>query len=443
MGVPDYERLTENGIKAFNANPNISAKEKELFNEFIQDYGSRGNKGKPLSPATICKYPQRVGRMLEMLKPDLTEATEKDLRNMEAEINTAKLAKVFFTGNQKKEKRNVKLTPGGIEGYKICFQVFYNWIRDNYPDYDLPKLKRIKWAVPHERNYLTADDILSEQEEEKVRAKTGDDIQQRARFELELEIGARPAELAKMRIKDVHLDAREPYVDIPQAKTIPRQNPINRSYHWLNLWIMNHPNKGDPESALWVTRHRAYKGEKFKSEFEGWYYEPMDRVQLSKWSKNLFDRAGVKKNKTSIYIFRHTRITRDLRSGLNLSVIKKLRGVKTEKAFKSYDHLTSGDAIEAWRKAQGLKSVKKPEPTTTQCPHCDYINEADREACYRCHSPLTLEESNRRMEINKQQEQATALIGILQAELRRSKIDPDKDRKEASRLISKIILEGM
>ncbi len=399
MALPNYEKLASSGIAAFNDSPDITPREKELFNEFIQDYGARGNKGKPLSPATICKYPQRIGRMLTLLKPCLTEANVKDVRQMEAAINTAKTAKFYFAGKGKKNYASKKLSPAGLEGYKNTFQVFYNWVDDNYPEYELPNLKKkVKWVVPHDRNFLTNEDIILDKDEKKLREKVGDDMQQRARFELALETGARPAEFAKMKLKHIHLDSSVPVVDIPQAKTNPRENPINKSFHWLNLWLLNHPYTDDPEAPLWVVRHRKYKGEKFKSKFLGWEYTRMDRTQLSIWSKNLFDRAGVKKRKTSLYIFRHTRITRDLVSGLNLSVIKKLRGVETEKAFKSYDHLTAGDAMDAWRDKQGLRNNKKEEPPSRVCEHCGYINESDITSCYRCHSSLTLEEAERRLQ---------------------------------------------
>lgn len=68
--------------------------------------------------------------------------------------------------------------------------------------------------------------------------------------------GARPSEVARLKVRDVIIDENSNVtikIEKGESKTIPRPIPMMEQPHKLIRWIGNHPFKDDKDASLWVS----------------------------------------------------------------------------------------------------------------------------------------------------------------------------------------------
>ena len=68
--------------------------------------------------------------------------------------------------------------------------------------------------------------------------------------------GARPSEIASMKVDGVKEVPNGYEVTVYKSKTIPRKIPLSQTPEHLLYWVRNHPHKNDNDTALWVSNSR-------------------------------------------------------------------------------------------------------------------------------------------------------------------------------------------
>lgn len=108
--------------------------------------------------------------------------------------------------------------------------------------------------------------------------------------------GARPNEIAKMKVGDVRILQKGVEIVVRKSKTKTRKIPLSGEPKYLLRWLGNHPFRDDPEYPLWLSFANQSK---FKQLHEGRIYNKL---------KQLVQRAELK-NTIMPKSFRKTRAT--------------------------------------------------------------------------------------------------------------------------------------
>jgi integrase len=123
---------------------------------------------------------------------------------------------------------------------------------------------------------------------------------ERALFEVMYNSGARPDEVAHMRIQDVEiLDDGKVFFTFFKSKTDPRKIPIGEPIDNLLRWLDFHPAKDNPKAPLWLSFFRS----KLKLPIEE---RSMDTYTIGHKFSEIKKRAGLKSTLTP-KSFRKTR----------------------------------------------------------------------------------------------------------------------------------------
>lgn len=338
-----------------------------------------------LSLARIEKRLVTVRMLSALLGSRFEEATKDDIVKLVARI----------------EQRNVS------QWYKLdckkILKLFYKWLRksDEYP----PEVKWIKCGNVV-RSRLLKKDLLTPQEANAI-VENAIDIQDKALFSVLFDSGRRLGEILGLKIGDVDFDSigARLRVDGKVGSDIAR---ICGSQPRLSLWMDNHPDRGNPDSPLWVTA----RGGKVKQ----LAYETV-RYRL----KRAVARAGIKK-RVWLYLLRHSRIT-PASTKLTYSEMCHVFGWKQGSDMPQfYVHLSGDDRDEAFLKMNGMESVNNGNSESSAyapivCPRCKRNNSPDAKYCNGCGLAFDLKFAT---EVDQRKEEIKEKIDTLSTELAKS-----------------------
>jgi integrase len=268
-----------------------------------------------------------------------------------------------------------------IHGRKCKVKAFLRWESGNKHDPRVEKIQSGAYVSP-----VTIHDLLTDDEIIALRNAAKDDPRDLALVDFHLLWGPRPAESAKLKIKDVEVTDAYIIVNIPQTKTIYRPVPIPLATESViqDPTFLDSALNAFTSLMQHLNSHPGYPGD---LEYPLWYDEKKGRSHLDPYSlsrvfKRLGERAGIEKN-VSTYVLRRTAFNRF--RGVNREMLCAGFGWKpgSKMPTQVYNKLRPQDYLETL-----INSKSKQERDIQVCPQCGKENPKDKNFCVWCSHAL-------------------------------------------------------
>lgn len=333
----------------------------ELIRIYLDGQGGK----KEISPEWRKNTENLIIRFLTYLEDPPEKTTTRDiLRAM------GKLRKSKYKENYKRQLINAGRS-------------FSLWLANSNPSIDKSeiesiKLPKLQWKTKRPEDMLTPEELSTIIQSVKS-------PRDKCLISMLYDGSNRPIELLRLKWQDIVFDTHGAYF-ITDAKTDKerRIRLTNISLGYLEQWKKHHP-KPAKDQHVFCTINATEKG-----------IRPLTIDNVQRMMKLIRRDTGIKKVKASI--FRPSRITADVASGVELPyIMKKNWGSLRTKMIDIYTNL-SADYMDDTalrhagmerKKEQIKKSIYKVEPPI--CPSCQSVNLIGSHFCNKCMTPLTSE----------------------------------------------------
>ncbi|MBI4146810.1 tyrosine-type recombinase/integrase [Candidatus Woesearchaeota archaeon] len=413
IDIYNYDKQISQAITRLN-NSDIPAKNKKAILSFIEFIELQG-----LTKPRILFYLERLYQIAQLTKNDFAQLTRKDIEQIVKAVNAkgyTEHTRIDYLGSFKRFYKHVK----GWEG------------KEGYPE----DVAWIKTSMKSDRERLP-EDLLSQEDVEKL-ISSADHIRDKALISTLFETGCRVGELASLRLKHVSFD-KYGAVILVNGKTGMRRVRMIMYSQYLSRWLSEHPDKDDPNAALWVvigtTKNVAKSGKLDGYKFK-WSYE-LKHHTIMKAIQRAADKAGIKK-KVNPHNFRHSRAT-ILASKLTEAQLKEMFGwTQSSDMAAVYVHMSGRDVDDALLKLHGLQEEKPDNESSKakRCPRCKEINPPNFKFCGGCSLPL---DTKAAIELEENRKNADDLMSELVKDPEVQKLLVEKVMKKglAERLLKK------
>lgn len=340
-------------IRRLERSEDITPKNKKAIRAFADSCTVEG-----LALSSVAKYLNSLIRIAKWTKKDFEKCRKEDIEKIVAKIQCDDCSE--WTKH----------------AHKVALKKFFRQLRktDQYPE----EVRWIKTSMKR-RNSKMPEELLNEDEILRMMDHC-QNLRDRAIISFLWESGCRVGELLSLQIKHVEFD-EDGYarVIIPEGKTGPRRLRCVSSAPHLNLWLLNHPLKGDKNAPLWVGIGTAGRD------------RPLMYTAVRKLLSSAARRAEIKKA-VNPHNFRHSRAT-FLALHMTEAQMKQYLGwVQSSSMAAVYVHLAGRDTDNAVERIYGVEkeeskrdSVLKPK----ECLRCRFVNPPEFKFCGRCTAPLS------------------------------------------------------
>ncbi len=258
-----------------------------------------------------------------------------------------------------------------IADHVAILKQFYRWmIEEELSTIPLAKLNSIKVPSRKGATKRTPEDLLSPEEVKALIAAT-DTLRDRCLITFLYEGGFRIGEVGQIQWHNIRIDKNGVIVNINFKTGVDRYVRLVLTKESLMKWRSEYPGSPTGENLIFLSK----TGEQLT-------YNAMKKI-IAKTA----EKAGVKK-KFTLHIFRHTRITHLIQSGMSESVIKMMMwGSVSTNMFEVYAHLSGADIDREVLKLNNIPVESQQlsgcvEPIV--CPNCREINGSDSRYCHVC-----------------------------------------------------------
>jgi len=268
-----------------------------------------------------------------------------------------------------------------LHGRRCKLKAFFRWESGNKSDPRVDKIRSGGYVSP-----VTIHDLLTDKEIMKLREAAKDNPRDLAMLDFHLLWGPRPAESAKLKIKDVEIYDEYIVINIPQIKTIYRPVPIPLVSESViqDATFLDSALNAFTSLMQYLNGHPGYPDD---LEYPLWYDEKKGRKHLDKYSlsrifKRIGKEAGLKKN-VSTYMLRRTAFNRF--KGVDREKLCAGFGWKPGSRMPTqvYNKLRPQDYLETL-----INSKSKQERDVLICPQCGKENPQDKNFCVWCSAAL-------------------------------------------------------
>jgi integrase len=347
IDIYNYPRRLELALRRLKNNGKITDANCRLILKFHERSVADG-----LSTPRLVRYLQILSKLAEQLGKDFPDAKKDEIVHLVAQIESQPLSDW------------TKLS------YKVVLRKFYRWLRHskNYP-------KEVEWIKTPSRirNSILPSDLLTE-DDIKSLVSVATTSRDKALILTLYDSGCRIGELLSLRMRSVEFD-KYGAIFLVTGKIGMRRVRIIMSTPALGEWLNVHPNRGDPDSPLWVGEGRGGM-------------IPLRYEAVRALIQRLADRAGIQKS-VNPHSFRHSRAT-FLSKRLTEAQMDQLFGwVQGSKMHSIYVHLTGRDVDGALLSIYGLAQDREEHPTlkVVLCPRCKEPCGPTVDHCPKCGSP--------------------------------------------------------
>ena len=353
-------------IARLKSDPVISQENKDTILAFIEDIEARG-----LSASRVRKYISAFRALLNIAHEEglegftFKDATEADIRTLAIAINRSDRYKEWTK-----------------TGYKVAIKQMYKFLTGE----ERPDITKCIKTTPKSYKRTVPEDLLSREEVEALILACQNE-RDRAFISVLYESGARIAELASMRVKDVTFNGSHVSVLLPEGKTGPRRLPLVDSIGYLRTWLRVHPlAEMDRDGHLWVKVEklgRTRDGKKGGA-------VAMNYAAIVSMLRKRADRAKIPRSKVNPHNFRHSRATELANKLTEAQMCQYFGWVPGSDMTATYVHLSGRDLDKTMLDMHGLTEEEVPtEPRV--CPSCGERNPAGARYCNRCQFALDTE----------------------------------------------------
>ncbi len=362
-------------------NGTITLQDKKLIEEFTSELSSDSH----ISTSRKYKLTIHLTTLREFLPP----YADCDLQDVRDAIEGVKDA----TKTKKDGTVVARYKPNTITDLVMLLKRFFIWLVENdYSDIKLTKLNKIK--IPKaDKLTVTPEQLLTEEEVKSI-IEACDNIRDKALISVLYEGALRISEVASLRFQDVKFTDWNVTITTAEKTGQPRYIPLVSSRAYLAQYMNEYPSKPiapDKFVFLTLTKQKVSKDSDVRE------FLPLQYQGLVKHIRSIAKRAGITKH-IKPHIFRHSRITHMLQSGMHESHIKLIAwgSVNTE-MLRTYLHLTNSDLENEVAKLNGISidsktQEKKQSMKPVQCRNCATINPSTARYCVSCGKPLHKEE---------------------------------------------------
>jgi len=273
-------------------------------------------------------------------------------------------------------KHDHEMAKGTLRNYRKALRKFFR-----YHDRDWAEDIEIG-AIPDRE--VDTDKILTEEEIQALR-EAATHPRNKALLEMLLDTGLRISALGTLRVGDVHLGGQAGTVtlntDAVGRKGASGKRPLTWSKPYVANWLDVHPDRDDPEAALFH-RLTAPNG--------GWSEDDdgaLGYYQLQKILKEIAEDAGVAREKVNPHNFRKTAISSWIRQGFSEQEIKhRATWVKDSRQFETYSQVTDEEMNQQILEQYGLAEgeTERTTPDIEVCPQCQATLRGDPRFCPGC-----------------------------------------------------------
>lgn len=327
------------------------------FEDFIRERYSNFRKPEP----TISTYMDALNTVVAELKKPFSEMTYEDLQPILQKWHEYSSATNYV--------------------YRSRLKAFLRWESENKHDPRAEKIRSGSYFSP-----ITLDDLLTEDEIEKLREEAKGNPRDLAMLDFHLLWGPRPTESIRLRIADVKVHDSYITINIPQTKTISRPVPIPlakvslikdpvfldsalNTYTSLLRYLNVHPGyPNKPAYPLWCNKKNFQK--------------PIKREGMTAIFRRLGKAAGLKRTVSS-YVLRRTAFNRF--RGVDRDRLCAGFGWRPGSRMPTtiYNKLRPQDYLETL-----VKTEEKDHRNVHVCSQCNRENPIDLVFCAWCSAPL-------------------------------------------------------
>ena len=227
--------------------------------------------------------------------------------------------------------------------YKVCIKKFYKWyLKDDNPELT----KWIKASIGRKDRKLPEEMLI--EEDILMMINCTEKKSDKAIIALLWDIGARVGEIGNLRIKHIKFDEYGATVNL-KGKTGYRRVRAVFSVEYLQAWLLEHPDRNNPDAPLWTT---------FDSKED--LIKPLHYGSIRMKIKRLAKKAKINK-RIHPHLFRHSRCTYIANYLTEAQMNIYFGWIQGSEMSSVYVHLSGRDVDYAILKANGVieKDVSK------------------------------------------------------------------------------------
>jgi integrase len=332
----------------------------------VQEYLQWKTAKRDISPTWEKNTRSLLIRFSSILKKPIQNSSTKDIFSAFKEIRESKKFKPNY-------KRQLVHT-----GKSYCLWASKTNKKIDVADIESIKLPEHQWKTKKSDDMLTIDEIVTI-------IQTARTSRDKALIAMLYDGSNRPIELLRLVWRDIVADEHG-YYFITDAKTRKERHIrlTTQSIPYLDQWRAEHPDP-NPDQYVFCTINATNKG-----------IRPLTIDNVQRMIKLLRRNTGINKLKASI--FRPSKITHDVASGVELPyIMKKNWGSLRTKMIDVYTNLDSGYMDEVALRNAGmerntdLKMKKQYKLEPPVCPACHKVNLLGSKYCSECMTPLSEE----------------------------------------------------
>jgi integrase len=395
--------------KTITLTDQITAKMENVTKGLPHSYPKRLGVLSPKHISVICDYISALGSEIK-LSDTYTQSILNTLITLSRSSNKGfkdfTRADVITYLNQFRKEESTDPTHKWIGTYNahlVNVTKFFRWLY--HPDLEptkrpkpavvqnLPKLRRREISGYKPSDMWDAEDNL-------IFLKYCPDSRDKCYHAMETDIGARPHELLKLRIKDVEFiedGGGGRYARIVlNGKTGERVVPLIDSIPYVIQWISLHP-QGSNREAILLPNIQTGKAIQVNAMFRAYknyrkYFTSLLSSEIPEKDKKRI--KGLLTKRWNPYVHRHSAITEKSKMLSSDAKLRQYAGwTPRSNMHYKYVHFSGGESMNDLLKAKGIlkedKMVNILQPKT--CPNCREPNKPDAQFCFKCNFVMSFE----------------------------------------------------
>jgi integrase len=236
---------------------------------------------------------------------------------------------------------------------------------------------------------------------------------------MEVDTGARPHELLKLRIKDVEFIGEDGgggssrYAKIVvNGKTGGRALPLIDSIPYVTQWISMHP-QGSNREAILLPNMQTCKAIQEDTMLKAYNnYKSYFTSLLSSEDVPEEDKKKIRellRKRWNPYVHRHSAITEKCEMLSSDAKLRQYAGwTPRSNMHYKYVHFNGGESMKDLLRAKGILKDEKQSANVLQpktCPHCREPNKPDAQFCFKCNFVMSFDAYHKTVEEKERKDQ--------------------------------------
>lgn len=396
--------------------PKVREQDRRAIQAFLRHIKAHG-----ISTGRQAKYVNELHRCAQLIRVPFRKAKRRDMEDLITRLSDHEYPTRDGQGNEIRRH----YSPATMLDFRMTLRRFQKFVRYGDTDPTTPFPDEVVWMrggiKPSERR---EPEFFTDGEVEAL-IRAADSVRDKALIAVAGEIGTRVSELLLVRLGDVQFDDAGAILHIPRGKTGSRTLRLISSVALLADYVSSHPfRSSDPEAPLWLTSCSNHQN------------QPLSWVGCSRLLKIAAKKAGIKKSRIHMYMFRHGSATRNAKY-LSDAELRLMYGWSPSSRMPAvYIHLSGGDLDEKYQQVYGSgRPVEPPKPSFAPviCPRCQEKASPGMLYCPKCATPL---DQGERSKIAVQEEntkkEVSELKGLLEKYLSQVPREPSPSTDDAA-----------